>query len=188
MLSQLWMADPANAEADGDDENAEADGDDENWTEMDDEEMIVWANRAVHQGLIKPYHGDTIHWISSDRYRNEGLMFWSETNGFMFPWTEIDDYGSVPPHFRVGEHGFRPDHWADRVDHNSIVFLSDAIVSTLENKRLENAKTKSTDVDIEFYTNIEIYGRTYRVGVDHDKPVGIAYHNMGDMTLIPCDC
>jgi len=186
MLRQLWYADPTNTVKKYDEDGDSIDDDDseENWTEMDDEEMIVWANRAVHQGLIKPNHGDTIHWISSDRYRNEGLMFWSETDGFMFPWTKIDDYGSVPPHFRVGEHGFRPDHWLDRVDHNCIVFLSDAIVSTLENTRLENAKMKASD--IKFYISIEIYGRAYRVGVDHDQPVGIAYHNMGDMTLIPC--
>ena len=101
-----------------------------NFSDMMKDERKLWATKVIKAGLFKVSHGDAFHWLG-EGYRNENLLFWHETNGVMFPYCEIDDYGSVPPCFVVGE-GFSPDHWTDMVDHNGLVFLSDKLVAEIK--------------------------------------------------------
>jgi hypothetical protein len=66
-------------------------------------------------------------------YRNEGLYFWDAQNKEIVPpFTEADDYGSVPPRFVVGDRYFNPTDWLDEVDHNSIVFPSRTLIKEIK--------------------------------------------------------
>lgn len=150
--------------------------DDPGWEYMWGDDMKEWTERAVRTGVLKNVqHGDTIRWRHNMHYRNEGLMFWSDDGRIVFPCTDYDDYGSVPPCFRVGEHGFRPDHWLKHVDHNCIVFLSDALVD-----QLNNAPTSSSRLELQ----LPIYGVTYTVKVHHNEPtIHERFDYTGHMTL-----
>ena len=99
--------------------------------DMMGEERKLWATKVIKAGLFKVHHGDAFHWLG-EGYRNTNLLFWHETDGIIFPYDELDDYGSVPPCFVVANGGFSPDHWSDMVDHNGIVFLSDALVAEIK--------------------------------------------------------
>lgn len=105
-------------------------------------ERIEWANKYIRS---KPtdfvvYHGDAFHWIAQG-YRNEQLLFWHDTCGAIPPFTEIDDYGSVPHCFIVGNDDgmFHPGNWVNDVDHNSIIFPSKELIEEI-NKRLVKSK------------------------------------------------
>ena len=102
-----------------------------NFRDMMGTERVAWATKVIKAGLFTVSHGDAFHWLD-EGYRNQNLLFWHETDGIMFPYTEIDDYGSVPPCFVVGNGSFSPDHWSDMVDHNGLVFLSDELVAEIK--------------------------------------------------------
>jgi hypothetical protein len=94
-------------------------------------ERKLWATKVINAGLFKVHHGDAFHWLGQG-YRNTNLLFWHKDDGIMFPYCEIDDYGSVPPCFVVGNGSFSPGHWSNEVDHNGIVFLSDELVAEIK--------------------------------------------------------
>ena len=84
---------------------------------------------ALERGLI---NGRTLKfdWYG---YRNEGLYFWDAKNKEIVPpFTEVDDYGSVPPRFVVGDGYFNPTDWLDEVDHNSYVFPSRTLIKEIK--------------------------------------------------------
>jgi hypothetical protein len=56
-------------------------------------------------------------------YRNEGVYIWDGSK-ICNLYTEIDDYGSIPPEFKVGKE-FPPDYWIKKIAHNDIVWLED---------------------------------------------------------------
>ena len=73
-------------------------------------------------------------------YRNEGVWIWDGKK--MQPLhTDIDDYGSVPPDFKVGK-DFRPDHWINKIDHNNIIWLEDDIIENIFIKENFNGQVK----------------------------------------------
>ena len=77
-------------------------------------------------------NGQTIHYLDND-YRNNNLLFWDAQNGrIVYPFTEYDDYGSVPPIFPVGDGYFNPGDWLDEVDHNSTVFPSITLIKEMK--------------------------------------------------------
>ena len=90
-------------------------------------------------------------------------------NEYIPPYDEIDDYGSVPPRFRVEDGGFNPDAWAKVypgggvVEHNSLITLGDSLVETI---RAELAKTAGDKVDV------TINGRVWHVEVEKRDSVG----------------
>lgn len=96
------------------------------------EKDVAIANKVVAEGLLRVSHGDAVHWLGPG-YRNERLLFWHKKKGFIYPYTHIDDYGSVPPCFRVGK-DFKPDHWLDSVSHNGIVFLDKELQDEIHQK------------------------------------------------------
>jgi len=139
------------------------------WNNLDSEERIEWTNKVIKAKNIKVQNGYPLYWLYSNGYRNEELMFWSDKNGVIFPYTDIDDYGSVPPIFRVGnaDDEFAPDYWIDDVDHNSLIFLSKKLVKEIK----ENVKPV---IEYDSYTKqkfetleckIEIKGKTYNVEI-----------------------
>jgi hypothetical protein len=126
------------------------------------DEMVMWANRAVRQGVFKcdVKNGDTIFWMWDDLYRDTGLMFWSEVEGIVLPCPEISEHYGVPSCFRVGEHGFSPDYWIS-IHHNCVmVYLSDALVEQLEEQRKQNKNTIFEYLKSHTYY-LDIYGIRY---------------------------
>lgn len=134
------------------------------WLEMRGE-RIEWANYVALNVFDKPpKHGAAYHWIGRS-YRNINLLFWdAEGWTFVYPYTGIDDYGSVPTRFRVGNKAneFLPDHWVNDVDHNCIVFLSDELVDEVR------ARMRSMQ---ERYISILIKDRSFDVEINHDGPI-----------------
>jgi hypothetical protein len=116
-------------------ENQEDDEAPPEWSCLNASEQKVWIKKAVDAGLFEPEHGDPFQWLE-EGYRNENLWFWHGTKGPIGPCTEIDDYGSVPKCFLVGNNldtEFDPYYWDGLVDHNSIVFLSPEIMEEIKN-------------------------------------------------------
>jgi hypothetical protein len=85
----------------------------------------------LHNGatLEFPEHG----------YRNHNLLFWdAQNNEIVEPFTDIDDYGSVPPRFVVGDGYFNPNDWANEVEHNSFVFPARPLINEMKAFSLEH--------------------------------------------------
>jgi hypothetical protein len=107
--------------------------------------------------------GDALHWLGRG-HRNENLLFWdSESQEIVPPYVEIDDYGSVPPRFRVETDGFNPEHWVSDVDHNAYVILGDELVEEIRELLRE---TPGDTV------NVFINGNPYTVRVERRYAVG----------------
>ena len=80
----------------------------------------------------KLHNGATLE-FPADGYRNNNLLFWdAQNNEIVEPFTEIDDYGSVPPRFVVGDGYFEPLDWLQEVDHNSYVFPAPPLVKEMK--------------------------------------------------------
>ena len=129
--------------------------------EMNDKTQKYWANLAIKHGFLKVNHGSTFYWLGCS-YRNTGLFFYHKDKGVLSTYDEIDDYGSVPPDFRVGEDGFAPNHWCDvnsdsYVDHNTIIFLSDELVDFIRKNLVKDGD--------EYTCAVTIYGQTYKAVV-----------------------
>jgi len=120
-----------------------------NWHDMEEEPALQkkWMMKVINAGLFKPKHGDGFHWLG-DGYRNQNLWFWDKDKGIIPPYTEIDDYGGVPPRFLVGngEDQFLPNNWENIVDHNSFVFLAPELVEEIKS-------TAKSVTKIHKYTN-----------------------------------
>lgn len=135
------------------------------WLELSSNDLKYWADLAIKTYNLKVQHGDILWWLEERAYRNSGLLFWHEDQGVVFPYSEIDDYGSVPPCFRVGSE-FLPEFWFPggyeaKVDHNTLVFLEDALVQEIKDNLKEVKKTKK------WTCTIEIQGKTYAVSVNN---------------------
>jgi len=93
-------------------------------------------------------NGQTIHYLNDD-YRNNNLLFWDAQNKrIVYPFTEADDYGSVPPIFPVGDGYFNPTDWIDEVDHNSMVFPSITLIREMKEFVAEHPGKKRMIVEI----------------------------------------
>jgi len=121
------------------------------------------------RGLAKAYalkhklgNGETMR-IGGYTYRNENLYFWDAQNKeIVEPFTEIDDYGSVPPRFVVGDGYFSPNDWLDEVEHNTYVFPARPLINEMKDFAEKHPTQKKMIV--------EINGREYT-----------AYYNESDM-------
>jgi hypothetical protein len=96
--------------------------------------------------------GDIINFEGS--YRNEGKWIWGGTK-IENLYTEVDDYGSVPPEFKVGK-DFQPNHWIDVVDHNSIIWLEDELIENIEVYAEDN----------NMYGRVKIFDTNYNIFID----------------------
>jgi len=90
--------------------------------------------------------------IKNRGYRNEGVYIWDGSKMCRL-YTEIDDYGSVPPEFTVGKE-FPPNYWIDKVDHNSIVWLDHDLYEKIEFTINNNNKIKGTIKEYNYKINI----------------------------------
>ena len=98
--------------------------------------------------------GDAVQ-IGGRGYRNENLMFWSKTKGLVYPDYDMNDYGTVPSDFQVGEGEFAPWHWTSLEYYDGIIWLSDTlreqILSSL--KEVPSASLSKEITDLLLYTN-----------------------------------
>jgi len=138
--------------------------------DKNDWDIIAWANKVIDAKLFKPYHGQAFHFIGQS-YRNENLLFWHKEKGVITPYTEIDDYGSVPPDFLVGDE-FRPDEWSNMVDHNSFVFLQPSLVEEIKEtaKYVEKGKFWHTSVVIKS----EVFA--VKINMENIDKIGNVFH------------
>lgn len=144
-----------------------------NWHDMGEDDTLQkkWMMKVINAGLFKPKHGDGFHWLG-DGYRNQDLWFWDKEKGIIPPYTEIDDYGSVPPCFLVGneEDQFLPNKWENVVDHNSYVFLAPELVDEI--KKTAKSVTKIHKYNKNEYkiwhTSIMIKDNAYAVQIFMD--------------------
>jgi hypothetical protein len=105
----------------------------------------VAAAFAVKEEL---HNGATIHW-GNDDYRNNNLLFWDAQNKkIVYPFTEGDDYGSVPPVFPVGDGYFNPGDWLNEVDHNSMVFPAWPLIKEMKEFAAAHPAVKEMIVEI----------------------------------------
>lgn len=142
-----------------------------NWDDVEDHEQKVWIRKVIDAGLFKPKHGDGFHWLGKD-YRNEGLWFWDKNRGVIPPCTEYDDYGGVPDHFLVGngEDQFKPGHWKNIVDHNTIVFLAPDLMKEIKDtaKSVMTTSTYSEKPYKVWHTSVMIKKSAYAVQINMD--------------------
>jgi hypothetical protein len=132
-------------------------------TEEELEQRI--EDNAFKLGLAKAYalknklaNGATLK-IGGHTYRNENLYFWDAQNEeIVEPFTEIDDYGSVPPRFVVGDGYFNPNEWVDQVEHNTYVFPARPLINEMKAFAEKNPQKKKM--------NVTIYGVKYAVSYD----------------------
>lgn len=115
-----------------------------------DPSFEYWVIATIKFMKYKPAHGDIIDVACMD-YRNHGKYQWDAINNKLVDlYTEIDDYGSCNPMFRVGDGPgeFWPGHWHTtksyqsdgiinyygEIDHNNFVVLSKKLVSEINTK------------------------------------------------------
>ena len=140
------------------------------WVELYGNDLKYWADLAVKSSNLKIQHGDILWWLEERGYRNENLLFWHEDKGVVFPYTEIDDYGSVPPCFRVGP-DFLPEFWFPceeynhKVDHNSLVFLEETLVQEIKENLQEVTPGKK------WTCTLTIQDKTYNVEVNNKDDI-----------------
>ena len=115
--------------------------------------------------------GDVIH-FGNDDYRNNNKMIF-DGEKLIELYTEIDDYGSVPPQFVVGdnEDEFDIGDFEDLIDHNSINWLSKDKLKEIEIYESKGEilgkvtiKKKKWIISFEIYEDDEFnrgYGRHY---------------------------
>jgi hypothetical protein len=109
---------------------------------------VIITVAAIFAKEEKLHNGATIHYLDDD-YRNNNLLFWDAQNEkIVDPFTEYDDYGSVPPIFVVGDGYFSPNDWLDEVDHNSTVFPSSTLIREMKEFAAANPNVKEMQVEI----------------------------------------
>ena len=121
--------------------------------------------------------GDVIH-FGNDSYRNNNKLIF-DGKKLQYLYTEIDDYGSVPPTFVVGDEpgDFNIGDFEDIIDHNSINWLS---------------KDKLKEIQI-YHENGNIYGKvvirdelyTININLPDDYTFNTAYSH-GCIKKIDC--
>lgn len=115
--------------------------------------------------------GDVIH-FGNDDYRNNNKMIF-DGEKLIDLYTEVDDYGSVPPTFLVGdnEDEFDIGDFDDLIDHNSINWLSKHKLQEIELFQKKGKiigsvviRDKKWFISFEIHDDIEFntgYGRNY---------------------------
>lgn len=128
-----------------------------------DNQVVIDTVAAVFAKKAKLHNGATIHYLDDD-YRNNNLLFWDAQNmKIVYPFTEYDDYGSVPPIFVVGNGYFNPTDWLDEVEHNATVFPSMTLIREMKEFAAAHPKEKKMTV--------KINGKEYLVRYDNNfKP------------------
>jgi len=113
--------------------------------------------------------------IKNRGYRNEGVYIWDGSKMCNL-YTEIDDYGSVPPEFKVGKE-FPPDYWIYKIAHNDIVWLEDDLYNINNYEIIDNNRiivyTKEYNYKImiyhSFFDDYPIKLNKYRLSINNNQ-------------------
>ncbi len=82
--------------------------------------------------------GDTISLEKApNKYRNDWTYMWDGEKAVPLDHI-LDEYGTVPPTFKVTDTEFSPDWWINTITHNGIFWLSDEIKSRMKFKEEED--------------------------------------------------
>jgi hypothetical protein len=148
-------------------------------------ELYTYSNPSYpHRKYTKTFdpkffmsRGDVIH-FGNDTYRNNNKLIF-DGKELLHLYTEIDDYGSVPPTFVVGDEpgDFNIGDFENLIDHNSINWLS---------------KDKLKEIQI-YHENGNIYGKvvirnelyTININLPEDYTFHTAYFH-GSVKKINC--
>jgi hypothetical protein len=135
-------------------------------------------------------NGDIVQ-IGGQGYRNENMMFWSSTEGLLYPDSESGtDYGTVPSHFRVGneEGEFSPWHWKEAIDdYDGTIWFSDSLrdeilhsLKEITYKSLPKEVIENPGNGSVFHTETIIHGRRMHIlsGSAHPKHFQIIEENV----------
>jgi hypothetical protein len=123
--------------------------------DIDAFEKNLYENDEYRHSLAKKYamkhklhNGATLE-FPQHGYRNHNLLFWDAQNKeIVETFSEMDDYGSVPPRFVVGDGYFNPNDWLDEVEHNSFVFPARVLINEMKAFALEHPDKKKMIVTI----------------------------------------
>ena len=135
------------------------------------EKRLVEDNEYRHS-LAKKYaikhklhNGATLE-FPAHGYRNHNLLFWdAQNNEIVPPFDEIDDYGSVPPRFVVGDGYFEPNDWLEEVEHNSYVFPATPLIKEMKEFAEKNPSKNKMVLSINgndykaYYNPVEMAGK-----------------------------
>ena len=138
------------------------------WTSCDRSQKKFYAELCIKNKFITPRHGDLIYWLEPKFV----VLFWHEVEGIIFPFEEIDPFGSVPPCFRVG-HGpgeFPPNHWFGLMKHNEMIFFSKDFLAKI-------IKTLQKIDDYTWMTTVVFNNTVYSVRSNNDYPGDIGSYD-----------
>lgn len=102
--------------------------------------------------------GDVVH-FGNDDYRNNNKLIFDGVK-LINLYTAIDDYGSVPPTFKVGKE-FKPEHWIvnHAFDYGSILFLENDLFEQIELNRDQNNY---------IIGKLHIFNKDYKINIEYD--------------------
>ena len=92
--------------------------------------MTAYVKKQVRQNnpeFVNIALGDVVIIESESDYRNDGVFMWNGKKVIKL-YTEVDDYGSVPPEIEIADdNDFTAYSWQDLVNHNNFVWYSPEI-------------------------------------------------------------
>jgi len=106
--------------------------------------------------------GDTIC-FGGRVYRNDGVWIW-DGNKIIELDNSIDDYGGVPRLFKVGK-DYKPNHWINIIEHNTIIWLEDELLEKIE---IENDFIIEDDMKI-MKGSVIMFDKKYTIRIAMDK-------------------
>jgi hypothetical protein len=99
----------------------------------------VKENNRAFVGIAR---GDVVILDTDAGYRNNGTFIWNGKK-VLFLYTEVDDYGSLPPEIEIADdNDFTAYSWEDLLDHNSLVWYSPEIRDRIKDGLNENLQSR----------------------------------------------
>lgn len=84
---------------------------------------------------------------SAAGYRNSGKVLWDGEKCVSLDY-EVDDYGSIPKSFQIGNNDWTADHWAGTIEHNRILYAYwNKELAEIVNRVWQFVNTKQSDSD-----------------------------------------
>lgn len=115
--------------------------------------------------IKKNLHNGATMLLGGYTYRNHDLYFWDAQNKeIVEPFYQMDDYGSVPPRFVVGDGYFNPNDWVDEVEHNTFVFPARTLINEMKEFAEKHPDKKKMSVKINGIDYIARYNPTEMEG------------------------
>ena len=99
-----------------------------------------------NRGFVGIARGDIIEIESESGYRNTGVFMWNGKKVINL-YTEVDDYGSVPPEIEIADdNDFTAYSWENLVDHNNFVWYSPEIRDRIKDNLNDRLTAPATNI------------------------------------------